>query len=107
MTELETTLNNLLWHVKVCEESEESLCKGVLSIGLNGAKHIFELLEIDGNARLKNTTTYDLMMIIKKTINCMLHHLEACDQVKCDLHLNLVETYLMQVKFAFDLLDNN
>lgn len=39
---IETELNNMLWHIKVCEESKSELCRLILTQHIRAAKLAFD-----------------------------------------------------------------
>jgi hypothetical protein len=43
--ELETHINDLLWHHKVANESKEPLCKGVVENKLNAIKLSYDFID--------------------------------------------------------------
>ena len=43
--EMENSLNNLFWHIRVCEESKVNLCKGVILTELKSMKHNFDYID--------------------------------------------------------------
>lgn len=43
--ELETHINDLFWHLKVANESERPLCKGVVENKLNAIKFSYEFID--------------------------------------------------------------
>ena len=43
--ELETHINDLFWHLKVTNESKESLCKAVVESKLNQIKFSYDFID--------------------------------------------------------------
>ena len=42
---IEESLNNLFWHIRVCEESKSNLCKGVMLAEIKSIKHNFDYID--------------------------------------------------------------